>query len=277
MSGDTGAGLRRLLLRRGLAWPAPVHDFQVIDSTSLWLKAAARAGAVPWTVALAREQTAGRGRHGREWISPRGGLYLSLLIERPQRVDATRPGPLALLAGVAVARALAGHGLDARLKWPNDVRVGGRKIAGLLVEAVTRPGVSMFVLGVGVNVAWSEAALPESMQGSVTALEAEGVDACDVLGLAAAVLTELTVCYDALARQGTGVIVEQWRKLSEPWWGRPVEMRAGGRRIRGIAVDVAEDGALVIEQGDAGRCALYAGEVEELRPKSGANEIDARS
>jgi BirA family biotin operon repressor/biotin-[acetyl-CoA-carboxylase] ligase len=277
MSGDTGDGLRRLLLGRGLAWPAPIHAFPVIDSTSLWLKAAARAGAAPWTVVLAGEQTAGRGRHGREWMSPRGGLYLSVLLDRPHRMDPTRPGPLALLGGVAVARALCGLGLDARLKWPNDVRVRGRKIAGLLVDSVMRSGAPVYVLGVGVNVDWPEAVLPESLQGSVTALRLERAPACDVLGLAAAVLTELAVCYDALARQGAGVVVEQWRGLSEPWWGRPVEMRVGEKRVRGIALDVAEDGALVIEQEDAGRCAWYAGEVEELRPQIGARELDACS
>jgi len=272
MIGQAADGLRRLLLAHDLAWPAPLHKFQTIDSTNLWLKGAARAGATPWTVALAREQTAGRGRHGRQWLSPLGGLYLSVLLDLPPRVDATRPGVLALLAGVAVARALVAHGLAARLKWPNDVRVAGRKIAGLLVESVGPPGAPAFVLGIGVNLTWTASDIPEALRGRVTSLRMEGAASCQAIHMAARVLAELTVCYDALARQGAGAIVEQWRRLSEPWWGRRVEVHVGEQRLCGTVVAVAEDGALVLDPGDGNRCAVYAGEVEQLREQPVGDE-----
>jgi len=226
---------------------------------------------------LAREQTAGRGRQGRQWCSPPGGLYLSVLLERPPCVEPAQPGVLALLAGVAVARALASDGLDARLKWPNDVRVAGRKISGLLVESLARPTAPIFVLGVGVNLSWTEADVPEALRGKVTSLRMEGGPTRDASEMAAAVLAELAVCYDALAKQGAGVVVEEWRRLSEPLWGRQVEVRAGERRLCGTAVALSDDGALVIESADVGRCAVYAGEVEQVLAARSGDEVHVRS
>ena len=142
-----------------------------IGSTSDRLKALARGGAPEWTVVLADVQTGGRGREGRTWVSPPGGLYLSVLL-RPRF---EKVGLLPLAAGVAVAEAAGELGVRTELKWPNDVLASGRKLAGILSEAASGPaGVEWVALGIGVNVSLDAARLPPEMQDGVTSLAAEG-------------------------------------------------------------------------------------------------------
>lgn len=149
-------------------------------STNADLAEAARNGAPEGTVHLTDHQTGGRGRLDREWVAPEGsGLTASVLL-RPTGVPLDRWGWLPLLTGVAVADAVADLGIRAKLKWPNDVEVDGRKLAGILVEAVSTPDGMAAVVGVGLNVAMTVEQLPVP---HATSLAVEGieVDRRDVL------------------------------------------------------------------------------------------------
>ena len=268
MSADTGhagARLRALLAARALEWPAEIEHEALTPSTNDRLKQRARAGAAEWTVVLADAQTAGRGRQGRRWSSPPGNLYLSVLL-RPAP-PAARWSVLPLAAGLAVAEALAGEGLDASLKWPNDVMVGGRKVGGILAEATSgADGLESVVLGIGVNVAARPPDLPPDVAATVTCVAEELARAVDRIDVASAVLARLTVWYHALAREGPRVVQSAWRARAVPWWGRAVEAQSGGRRVRGIARDLDEGGALILELEDGSRAVLHSGEVREVRP-----------
>jgi BirA family biotin operon repressor/biotin-[acetyl-CoA-carboxylase] ligase len=262
---DVAARVRELLRARGVDWPAEIEHAAVLPSTNDRLKQRARAGAAAWTVVLAGAQTAGRGRQGRGWASPAGNLYLSVLL-RPEPPVA-RWSLLPLLAGVAVAEALEGEGLDVSLKWPNDVVVGGRKVGGILAEATSGPdGLESVVLGIGVNVALRPADLPPEVAATVTCVAEELSRAVDRLAVAAAVLARLTVWYHDLAREGPRVVQAAWRARALPWWGRTVEARSGERRLRGVARDLDEGGALILELEDGTRAVLHSGEVREVRP-----------
>lgn len=126
-------------------------------STNADLLEAARAGAAEGLVLVAEEQTAGRGRLGRTWSAPAGAALTFSVLLRPAGVPPTRLGWLPLLTGVAVAAAVrAETGVPASLKWPNDVLVGERKLAGILAEAHS----DAVVVGVGLNVTLSRAELP---------------------------------------------------------------------------------------------------------------------
>jgi len=256
--------LTGLLRARGLAWPAAIEHLAVVGSTNDWLKERARAGAPEWSAVLADRQTAGRGRHGHVWASPPGNLHLSVLL-RPS-LPAFAWGVLPLTAGVAVCEAVRERGVEAELKWPNDVLVDGRKLAGILVEAASG-GHEMegAVVGIGVNVATVPAELPSELAASVTAL-AERCGAVDVLDLAAAVLARLAVCYDALAREGSAAMVERWRQRAAAWWGSVVEVQSAGEARRGIARGVDEHGALLLEDASGQVHALLSGEAREVRP-----------
>jgi BirA family biotin operon repressor/biotin-[acetyl-CoA-carboxylase] ligase len=261
MSADAATRLRELLRARGVEWPGPIHHFEVVESTNRWLRERGLAGAGTWTVVLADRQTAGRGRAGRRWWSPAGGLYVSVLLDTPP-AGATRPGVLALMGGVAVAEALRESGVEARLKWPNDVRVGGRKIAGILAEAVRGPRV---VLGIGVNVASLGPEPPELAADSATALCSEGGRDSHPEAVCAAVLARLALCYDAFATAGPGPILDRWRALAEPWWGRRIEFQTGGRAATGTLLGIDSEGALILDLGDGRTERLLSGDVMEVR------------
>jgi BirA family biotin operon repressor/biotin-[acetyl-CoA-carboxylase] ligase len=211
-------------------------------------------------VVLADRQTSGRGRQGRSWASPAGNLHLSLLLRPTLAPEAW--GVLPLAAGVAVREAVASLGVAADLKWPNDVLARGRKLAGILVETTSgADGLESAVVGIGVNVVEAPAALGDE----ATALAAEGAP-CDAIETAAAVLARLRVCYHALARGGPPAILPRWRDGASRWLGSPVEVLAEGGRVRGVALDVDERGALLVRDPSGRVLSVVAGEVRSVRP-----------
>jgi BirA family biotin operon repressor/biotin-[acetyl-CoA-carboxylase] ligase len=253
MSHRLGEALRE----GGRSWPAPVEHHSHLSSTSDRLKELARGGAPEWTVVLADEQAAGRGRQGRAWASPRGGLYLSVLL-RPTLAQAAL---VPLAAGVAVAEALGELGTRAELKWPNDVLVDGRKVAGILAEASSSgSAIDWVVLGIGVNL--DTEALPADVRRDAAAVAPN--TAASPTTLAAAVLRRLTVWYDALEKRQASVVAA-WRERSVPWWGQPVEVGAGDRILKGLARGVDERGALLLELEDGAVATVLAGDARALR------------
>jgi BirA family biotin operon repressor/biotin-[acetyl-CoA-carboxylase] ligase len=257
---DRAAALRGALAARGGPRLPAVEWPEELASTSDRLKALARAGAPEWTTVLADRQTGGRGREGRAWASPPGGLYLSVLL-RP-RLE--KVGLLPLAAGVAVAEAAGELGVRVELKWPNDVLASGRKLAGILSEAASGPGgVEWVVLGIGINVALDPARLSPELAGSATSLREAGVAEVAVAELGAAVIHRLAAGYDALAKAPDGVVAA-WRERAAPWWGAMVEVRTGEGGWRGRLLEVDEDGALVVEI-EGRRRRLLSGEVTRLR------------
>ena len=254
--------MRAALLAQGIEWPAPVEHLSAATSTNDLLKERARAGAPEWTVVTADVQTAGRGRQGRAWQSEAGNLHLSVLL-RP-RGPAEAWGLLPLLAGLATAEALAASGVDARLKWPNDVQVGGRKIAGVLVESASSGGaLESAVVGIGVNVASVPAGLDAETRAATTCLAECGL-AVDALDVAAAVLARIRVWYHRVAA-GDGGLVAAWRARALPWWGRRVEAQGAHGTVSGRALDVDEGGALVLLLDDGTRLPVHSGDVREVR------------
>ena len=246
-------------------WPAPIEELEVASSTNDVLKERARHGAPAWSVVTAGVQTAGRGRHGHTWMSAAGNLHLSVLVRPP--ADAGW-GRLPLLAGLAVAEAVGAAGVDAALKWPNDVLAGGRKVAGVLVESVSAGGaLESAVIGVGVNVASVPSGLADDVKAGAACLAELGV-APDVDAVAAAVLSRIRVWYHRLAAGGGDEMIAAWRSRAVPWWGREVEARSGDEVRRGRAVDVDETGALVLVLDDGTRTLVHAGEVREVRPSA---------
>ena len=262
--------LRGVLVRPGALW----RDVRVVaqtGSSNTDLLAAARAGAPEGTVLAAESQTAGRGRLGRLWVSPpRAALTFSVLL-RPRRVPAASKGWVPLLAGVAVAAALrAETGLDACLKWPNDVLVGGAKVAGILAE---QSG-DAIVVGAGINVSGRQDELPAA---GATSLGLAGAGGTDRQQLLISVLAELERWYLAwLGAAGPGPqpaagpdadacgLRPEYRRLSGTL-GNPVRVSLpGGQILTGIARDVDETGRLVVLAA-SGLVAVSAGDVLHLR------------
>ncbi len=220
---------------RGCCFGGSIHAFATCDSTMERAHALAGAGAGEGTLVFAARQTQGRGRLGRTWESPEGGAYFSLVLT-PARAIAEIP-QLSLIAGLAAAEALKElTGLSPAIRWPNDLLLNGRKVAGLLVEAKN----SAVVLGVGINVTTNQNDLPDT----ATSLAACGA-ACDPYRLVAALCSKLDRWYDIWIAQGFAPI----RAALRPWlshMGGIVRVRAGSEQLEGTAHDVDERGRLLI-------------------------------
>lgn len=254
-----------------MSWPGTIARFAELGSTNDYLKA--RAGELPeWTVVLAETQTSGRGRAGHAWASAPGNLHLSTLLRFPAR-DPRLP-VLSLAVGVVVAVAIAEVAdLDARLKWPNDVVSARGKLGGILCEGLTgRSGeIETVVVGIGVNVVRA----PRLETGNrASCLNDEARRSVDAETLAAEILRGLRLWYDA--RPDGAAVVERWRGHAVPWWGSEVEVVSPEGPLRGVARDVDERGALVIELRDGSRRALLSGEVRELRRRGSQARVRGR-
>ncbi len=208
------------------------------ESTNARARALALAGAPSGTLDTAREQTAGRGRQGRSWSAPPGrALVMSLVIRDP-------PSLLPLYAAVAVADVC---GAGARIKWPNDVLVDGRKVAGILVEG--RPFEGWAVVGIGLNVAVRIEDLPEELHDRAGGL---GLEPGDVERM----LTELLGALRSRLAEAPDTMLESWRER-DALRGREISWRDG----KGVAAGVDGGGRLVVELDGGGMVSLDAGEV----------------
>ena len=210
-----------------------------IASTQERARALAAAGSGPMVV-VADHQTAGQGTRGRFWEEPAGTSLLASWLFRPAPAE---PGLFALLAGVAVARALARLGMrDASLKWPNDVEAGHKKVAGALAHATTDGEGGSLVLGIGVNVHQRLDDFSPELRATATSLALAG-HTVDRLSL----FVDLTRELDRVAMPGERTeALEEWRKRST-LLGREVEVTRDGRPlVRGVVRDIAEDGALLV-------------------------------
>jgi BirA family biotin operon repressor/biotin-[acetyl-CoA-carboxylase] ligase len=219
----------------------PRVHFRVTDSTNERARELAERGAPHGTLVTAAEQSAGRGRQGRTWTAPRGrALLCSLVLHKVPRL-------LPLAAGIAVAEVVAG---EARIKWPNDVLVGGRKVAGILVEG--RPQEGWAVLGIGINVAVRPEELPPELRESAGTLGLE-TEAIEPMLARLLERLEFWIAADAAA------VLEAVR-VRDALLGK--ELRWTGGQGRGAGID--GDGRLIVVT-DAGRVELDAGEVHLVR------------
>ncbi|MHB9286326.1 biotin--[acetyl-CoA-carboxylase] ligase [Halobacteriales archaeon Cl-PHB] len=240
----------------GLDAPFEVEYHDSIPSTNERARELAAEGAEN-VVVLADEQTGGRGRLDRDWSSPSGGVWLSILL-RPQ-VPPARVPLYTLAAAVAVARAAREAGVEAEIKWPNDVLVDGAKLTGILTEMEGEADrVSWLVVGIGVNANVDRAALPEDVDATSLRLEVgEDVDR--------RLFTQrLLEAFDTL-RGDPDAVLPAWRDLSVTL-GQDVRVETPGGVVTGTAVDVSDPGTLVVETDD-GRVDVSAGDCDHLRPR----------
>lgn len=223
------------------AWPISILDS--VDSTNAEVMRRLEARQAPPFIVLAEQQTAGRGRRGRSWVSPFGeNLYYSLAL----RVDGgmRQLEGLSLVVGLALLRALHAMGVaGAGLKWPNDLLVGGRKIAGILLELSGDPAdVCHVVIGIGVNVnmsATSQVTIDQpwtSMREELGGLVDRNEMVCE--------LGRQLVRYLAVHRElGFSALLEEWQE-SHVWQGRNVRLTAGAQAVEGVVLGVDQSGAL---------------------------------
>lgn len=230
------------------------------DSTMNLARREAEAGADEGTVIIAEEQTAGRGRFGRSWVSPAGkNLYLTM-VARPV---ADRLRVLSMAAPLAVCHAVREvTGLRPVIKWPNDVLIDGRKLSGVLIESeIAGTDVRFSLIGMGVNVDLDVASAPDIASIATSLLEETGKEVSRET-----VLATLLNRFEVLYGSPVPALVDAWRSHLETL-GREVTVTIGGESHHGSAEDVDGHGNLILRLADGQRMTFEAGEVSLRDPE----------
>ena len=264
-----GSALSREALLAGAqrSWLArAIHCFEELDSTNrLALELAAR-GEPHGSAVIAEAQSAGRGRLGRSFHSPKGSnLYVSLVL-RP-RAPAAALATLPLAAGVAVAEAVAaelGHAARVALKWPNDVLVDGRKLSGLLLERVGASAAGAVILGIGVNLNVDPASFPAEFRERATSLAAAAGRPIDRARFASALFDRLEGVLDLHDARGFEALRERFEALFRMQGARVRVADAAGSVREGCVVGVGADGSLRLATA-SGEERVFAGDVSVVK------------
>lgn len=237
--------------------------FDSIDSTNTEALKQARLAANEGLCIVASEQTAGRGRHGRAWISPPdAGLYFSVVL-RP-KIATKFLSLITLMTGVAVHDTLVEVGIKPDIKWVNDILVNERKISGILAEtAETSKGLAV-VVGVGINIRSSN--FPVEIASLATSIEAETNTLVSRDELAERLTKYLSYFYDVLnGGEGPKQIVEEWKRRSSYFSGKHVRVSTDNETITGVTDGLESNGALRVIGSDGRISIIQAGDVEKLR------------
>jgi len=232
-----------------------------VDSTNLRAAELAEQGAAEGTVVIAESQSRGKGRLGRRWASPPGvNLYLSVVL-RPPILPWDAP-QLTFLSAVAVARAIGEEpGLDPEVKWPNDLLLAGRKVAGLLNEMQAETeGVHYVVLGIGVNLNMQPEQFPADLRYPATSLAIETGAPVSRADFARRLLQHLDALYREYLTEGFEPVRRAWQGYFR-LVGRTVEVDCQERILGGAVVGIDDDGALLLETAEGGTERILAGDV----------------
>lgn len=246
------------LAGRLLAGVADVVFLESVESTMDVAWELARQGAPSWTVVVAEVQSRGRGRLGRRWVSEPGGLWFSVVLRTGRPAEDLRAFGVASGASVAESVRML-TGVDAWVKWPNDVMVGDAKVAGLLLETSCADGGCDAVLGCGINVNNP----PPSVDRPATSLAVHAgarVPRPQLLRLVVARLKGLMAVFD---ESGPGPLAEYWASYTR-MVGRRVRVSSAGEAFEGEVVGVGEDLSLLVRRGDGSVARVVEGDVELL-------------
>lgn len=246
------------LVRPGCRLGREVIVKRLTGSTNDDARALAESGAAHGTVVIAERQERGRGRLGRSWHSPEGrSLLFSVVLK--EDLPREKVGLVTIAAGVAVARSLRDLcGIEAGIKWPNDVRVNGRKLAGILAEAA--PGMEYVILGIGVNVNLKKEELAAEIRDTASSILIETEKNWDRARVFHSVMEHLERVFSKLERGEADAVLDAWCGLSEVM-GRQVRVETPQGTFTGSVTGIRDDGALLIREPEGAEMAVMAGDV----------------
>lgn len=237
--------------------------FDILESTNTEALNQARLGAGEGVCVVARQQTAGRGRYGRTWISERdAGLYFSVILR--SKINPRELPLITLMAGVAVHETLAEFGIKADIKWVNDILVNEKKIAGILAETTeTADGVAV-VVGIGINL--KSSSFSPDLVTTATCVEDSTSTTVSHDELIEVLTRHLGSFYEVLqSEDGATKIIENWTQRSSYSSGKIVRAVLNSETITGVTDGLEDNGALRIKRGDGSVAIVQAGDVEQVR------------
>ena len=237
-----------------------LYVYREVSSTNTIAKFLSLNGVENGSVILSETQTSGRGRSGKQWESPLGGIWLSIVLN-PQ-VNHSQIPLITLATGVAVAKALEEVGIEnPEIKWPNDVMINGKKVCGILTEAVTHDNeVENVIIGVGINANIDVEEFPRHLRRTTTTLKAELNGEVDEHTLIRLFLEEFEKISELFSHEGFEQILKEWRKRSYSI-GKNVEVRRPYKKsYYGYVVGIDKQGALIVEKNDGTLKKVISGE-----------------
>lgn len=238
--------------------------FRTVQSTNDVLTQMAEAGAPHGTVVTSDEQTRGKGRLGRVWHSPPGtGIYVSILLRPPFPPE--KAPAISIMTALALADAIGVYlPNDVRIKWPNDVWIGGRKVAGILTELSAEKGkIDYIVVGTGINVNHGVGNFPEELRPIATSVRRALKRKVSRVELLQNFLRNFESEYERYVKHGLKKSHARVRRYSA-LIGQPITIRTGNHEVAGMAVDIDVDGRLIIER-DGQQVPITAGEVSVVK------------
>ncbi|MFW9797459.1 MAG: biotin--[acetyl-CoA-carboxylase] ligase [Candidatus Thorarchaeota archaeon] len=241
-----------------------VKSFNSVDSTNSVAKELLIQGETEGLIVSARTQTSGRGRRDRLWLSPDGGLYFSIILK--PRFGLENVPLLGILGACAVARSLNALGVkNVRLKWPNDVLIGESKISGILSEAVSVQNETIgIVVGIGVNQNCPVSDMPSGLVWPTTSVIDELGKETSAESLLCSIVNEIDALLQILEEDASYTrILSEWRELSSTLGAR-VRIHEAEKNIDGVAIDINNDGSLIVKTDD-GIVNVLLGDVSHLR------------
>ncbi|NLX49797.1 MAG: biotin--[acetyl-CoA-carboxylase] ligase [Methanospirillum sp.] len=217
------------------------------NDVARWLTTGGDLDRLHGTIVIAEEQTGGVGRLGRAWVSPEGGIWTTIVLTPTIPID--HVFMVTMAGAIAIARAIRREfGLGAMIKWPNDVLIGDKKVAGLLLELDAEADrINFCLLGIGIDANFDPSVLSPELQQGITTLRAELDEEVDRARLLARVLREFERHYDLLEAQEYEAIVREWRSLSSTL-DHHVRVRTLMKSFDGEAIDIDEYGALLVRK-----------------------------
>ncbi len=256
----TPAEVRPLLRTKWMG--RTIHHFHLIDSTNSKAYELALNGAEEGELVIAESQKKGRGRLGRQWFSPLfSNLYLSVIL-RP-KIPPYQASLITLMAAVATADAIQKFsGLEPLIKWPNDILLRAKKVAGLLNEIHSEMDrIHFVILGIGVNLNTDRKMFSKEIREGATSLKIEMGQAISRKAFLQCLLQELEKWYEVFLKEGAHPVLKAWREQAQIK-GRSVKVTSFGETLVGVAIDVDSDGALILETKQGERKRVVAGDVE---------------
>src|SRR5271157_235986 len=234
-----------------------VVHLNTTGSTNTVARQPAERGVEEGAVVIAENQTRGKGRLGRKWLTRSGGVWMSIVLK--PNIDPMHASSITLLAAVSVTKALRGAGLEAVIKWPNDVLVNGKKICGILTEmSAETDAVNFIILGIGVNVN------NEMPLETATTMRSELGRKVDRVKFVQSLLEILEEDYLTFKNEGFTPILWSWRRYSDTL-GRQVEVIYQDEVISGVAQDVDDDGSLLVKTEDGSMRKIVSGDCKHLK------------
>lgn len=232
-----------------------------VDSTNLYAKRFADNGFQEGTVIIADEQLKGKGRLGRTWVSPKGkGIWMTIMLK--PRINPAEAAKITLLTACAVSKAIEGCGVSPKIKWPNDIILNGKKLCGILTEmSVEQDEINYVIVGIGINVNLEQQDFPEDLQSTATSIRIEKGSNVIRKELTAAIMNNFESYYKVFTKTGSiREFIEEYKDKSAVL-GKDVTVTSSSLNLKGKALDITEEGQLLLELEDGSIKEIISGEV----------------